>query len=266
MALRFYDCHRHQPRVAQSAMRDIARTSQQAPLPTQAIPLRCGLGTPPRNLGSIRRHHQNGRRMALDSDALEAAIHVLRLTREAIPARWDEDTADELLTLVHLTFHEFVLAVLAEPLPSGTPDEGVPALAIRAAMHGRAIADLLTALALAYSREIGSEPPGATAPAALRQHWIDTIAKAALSEQDRPQHETAVEYVRGVAASLSFIVRILGAERGLSLDPDDPRGPIDPPEDALTGEDAGALLLWCAAAAICISATLQPHFRIQPGE
>jgi hypothetical protein len=207
--------------------------------------------------------------MALYDDALDAAIHVLPLTQEAIPSRWDEDTADELLTLVHLTFHEFVVAVLAEPLPSGTPEDGVPALAMRAAMHGRAIADLLTALAIASSREIGNEPygsGGAVAVGALRRHWIDAIAKAALSDEDRPQHETAVEYVRGVAASLSFIVRILGAERGLSLDPDDPRGPIEPPEDALTGEDAGALLLWCAAAAICISAKLQPHFRIQLGE
>jgi len=217
--------------------------------------------------GSILRHRQDLRAMSPDSDALAAAIHVLQLTQEAIPARWEEDTADELLTLVQLTFHDFVVAVLADPLPSGTPEDGVPALAMRAALHGRAIADLLTALAIGYWRDTSnelSEIDEAEAPVALRQHWMDTIAAAARSEEDRPQPETAVEYVRGVAASLSFIVRILGAERGLSLDPDDPRGPVEPPEDAMTGEDAGALLIWCAAAALCVAATLQPRFRVRP--
>src|ERR1035438_1748035 len=65
-----------------------------------------------------------------------------------------------------------------------------------------------------------SELGTAEAPAALTQHWIDTIAEAALSG-DRPRHNTAVEYVRGAASSLSFAARTLGAERGLSLDPDD---------------------------------------------
>jgi hypothetical protein len=108
-----------------------------------------------------------------------------------------------------------------------------------------------------------SELGTAEAPAALTQHWIDTIAEAALSG-DRPRHNTAVEYVRGAASSLSFAARTLGAERGLSLDPDDPRGPVELPGDALTGEDAGGLLIWCASAALCVAATLQPQFRIRP--
>jgi hypothetical protein len=200
----------------------------------------------------------------LDREALDATIRTLRLTQEAIPARWAEDTADELLTLVHITFDDFVVAVLAEPLPSGAPPDGTP-LAPRAALHARAIADLLAALAIAYSKDIESEPGDAPpeALAALRQYWIDAIAQAALSA-DRPGHHTAVYYVRGAAASLGFAARILNAERGLSLDPDDPRGPVELPEGALTGEDAGALLVWCASSALCIAATLQPEFRIAP--
>lgn len=199
-----------------------------------------------------------------DREALDAAIYTLRLTQEAIPARWTEDTADELLALVHLTFHEFVVAVLVEPLPLGTPGDG-PALAMRAALHARAISDLLTALSLAYWEDTGSELSElgkAEAPAALRERWIDEIAKAALGA-DRPTHETAVEYVRGVAFGLSVIARIRGVERGLSLDPNDPRGSVERPDDAMTGEDAGALLIWCGVAALCIAATLQPQFRVQ---
>jgi hypothetical protein len=199
-----------------------------------------------------------------ESEALDAAIHVLRLTQEAIPSRWDEDTADELLTLVQLTFHDFVVDVLAEPLPSGEPDGEAPPLATRAAMHGRAIADLLVALTINYWRGTGSELSEiglAEAPVKLRTHWIDTIAEAAASDE-RPEHETGVQYVRGVAQTLSIVTRILSAERGLSLDPADPRGPIEPVDDAMTGEDAGGLLVWCGAAALCIAATLQPEFRI----
>lgn len=203
--------------------------------------------------------------MAADHEALNATVDTLRLTQEALPARWAEDTADELLTLVHMTFHDFVVAVLAQPLPSGTPTDGPP-LAPRAALHARAIVDLLTAMAIAYSKDTESEfseLDTAEAPVALTQHWIDTIAEAAQSG-DRPRHDTAIDYVRGAASGLSFAARIIGVERGLSLDPDDPRGPVELPDDALTGEDAGGLLIWCASAALCISATLQPQFRIRP--
>jgi hypothetical protein len=97
--------------------------------------------------------------MAPNHKALDATIHTLRLTQEAIPARWADDTADELLTLVQMTFHDFVVAVLAEPLPSGTPSDGPP-LATRAALHARVIADLLTALAIAYWKDTESELSG----------------------------------------------------------------------------------------------------------
>jgi hypothetical protein len=65
-----------------------------------------------------------------------------------------------------------------------------------------------------------------------------------------------------VATADQLLASDVGAERGLSLDPDDPRGPVERPDDALTGEDAGALLIWCASAALCIAATLQPQYRI----
>lgn len=200
-----------------------------------------------------------------DSDALEAAVRTLRLTQETTPARWSEDTADELLMLVHLTFHEFIVAVLADPVPSGKPEDGRPPLAVRAALHGRAIADLLTALAIRHWKETGSdlsETGMAEAPPTLTKQWIDEMV-AATTGEDRPTHKTAIDYVRGAAVTLSFVARILGAQRGLSLDPADPRGPVEPPDDALTSDDAGALLIWCGAAALCIAATLQPGVRIR---
>ena len=202
--------------------------------------------------------------MPPNPEALDATIHTLHLTQEALPARWTEDTAEELLTLVQMTFHDFIAAVLAESLPLGTPADEPP-LATRAALHARAICDLLTALAFAYWRETGSdlsELGKAEAPSTLTQRWIDEITEASLMEA-RPHHETAVQYVRGAATSLTFIARMICAERGLSHDPDDPRGPVEHPDDAMTGDDAGALLIWCASAALCIAATLQPEFRVQ---
>lgn len=167
--------------------------------------------------------------------------------------------------LVHLTFHDYVAAVLVDPMSSGQPGDGRPPLAVRAALHGRAIADLLTALAIGYWKETGgelSEVGRAEAPTALTEQWIEQIVVAATGD-DSPTHETAIDYVRGVATTLSFVARILGSQRGLSLDPTDPRGPIEPSNDALTSDDAGAMLIWCGAAALCIAATLQPGMRIQ---
>jgi hypothetical protein len=202
----------------------------------------------------------------INTEALSATIHTLQLTQETVPARWAEDTSDELLTLVGITFHDLVVAVLANPLPDGTPTgDGRPPLAVRAALHARAVADLLSSLALAHLRDTGDEgspPVDAEAPQRLTAHWIDQIVGLCQDEEDRPAHDTAVDYVRGVAATLSFVARILGAERGLSLDPDDPRGPVERPDEARNSEDAGALLLWCASAAVCIAAKLQPRFKI----
>jgi hypothetical protein len=200
--------------------------------------------------------------MPLDAEALNSTIYTLRLTQEAIPALWREDTADELLTVVQMTFNELIVAVLAEPLPLGAPTDGPP-LATRAALHARAICDLLTALAIVYWRNTGSDLTTqgmAEAPPTLTRRWIDEIAKASLGEA-RPQHDTAAQYVRGAASALTFVARMIRTERGLSLDPDDPRGPVERPDDAMTGDDAGGLLIWCGAAALCIAATLQPQFR-----
>ena len=203
--------------------------------------------------------------MSGDDGSIDAALYVLALTEEAVPARWCEDTASELLTLVQMTFHDYVAAVLAEPIPPvSPPQDGTPPLAMRAALHGRAVADLLTALAIDYWRETGSELSErglADAPAALTKGWLDQMAELARGDE-RPSHETAAEYVRGAAITFSFVARILGAQRGLSLDPNDPRGPVELPEDSLSSEDAGALLIWCAAAAVCIAAKLQPEFRV----
>jgi hypothetical protein len=204
--------------------------------------------------------------MVPDRDALDATVHTLHLTLDATPARWGEDTADEMLTIVQMTFHDYIVAVLADPMPVGLPREDRPALAVRAALHGRAIADLLTALTIDYWKETGddlSELGVAEAPPVLARRWIEEMAEAAIGD-DGPAHDTAVDYVRGVAMTLSFVVRILGAQRGLSLDPTDPRGPVELPDDAMTGDDAGALLIWCGAAALCIAATLQPGFRVRP--
>jgi hypothetical protein len=203
--------------------------------------------------------------MGGNDQGVDAALYVLGLTEEAIPARWREDTASELLTLVQMTFHDYVAAVLAEPIPPvAQPQDGTTPLAMRAALHGRAVADLLTALAIDHWRETGgelSERGIAEAPATLTREWLDQIAELARGK-DRPNHETAADYVRGAAITLSFVARILGAQRGFSLDPNDPRGPVELPEDSLGTEDAGALLIWCAAAAVGIAAKLQPEFRV----
>ncbi len=193
--------------------------------------------------------------MPIDSDALEATLRTLRLTPGAVPTRWDEDTADELLHVVQLTFCNLVAAVLEDPLPSGQPGDGTP-LALPAALHGRAVAGLLAALA-----DTGADGGNA---AAVIEHALDVIAQISSDEDDRPKHQSPAEYVRGAAATLSFITRILLGERGFSIDPADPRGPMTQPDDTMTGEDAAGMLLWCAAAAQCIAATLQPDYRMQP--
>jgi len=96
----------------------------------------------------------------INPEALNTTIHTLRLTKQTVPARWAEDTSDELLTLVGITFHDLVVAVLANSLPDGTPTgDGRPPLAVRAALHARAVADLLSALALAHLRDTGDEDP-----------------------------------------------------------------------------------------------------------
>jgi hypothetical protein len=197
--------------------------------------------------------------LPIDPVALEATLKTLRLTQVAVPTLWDEDTADELLHLVGTTYYNFVTAVLEDPLPSGQPGERVP-LALLAALHGRAVAGLLTALALADNDEAELSAPRA---AELIAAAIDTITQLSSDEDDRPEHETAVDYVRGVATTLSFVNRILLPARGLSLDPNDPRGPVESADDTSTSDDAIGMLLWCAAAAQCISATLQPDFRFQ---
>ncbi len=212
---------------------------------------------------SILSRFQDAQTMT-SSPALDAAVETLRLTREAMPSRWSDDTPDELLGLVQLSFHDYVVAVLADPMPPARPEEGRPALAMRAALHGRAVAGLLTTLALAQWKETGAAAPMATlskAPARLTEHWIDQIAAVARAE-DGPAHDTAVDYVRGAAMALGFAARVLGAQKGLSLDPDDPRGPVEVPAKALSNEDAAGLLVWSGAAALCIAARLQPGFRI----
>jgi hypothetical protein len=201
---------------------------------------------------------------SVDPDALDAVLHVLRLSQQALPARWDEDTVDERLTLVGITFYDYVAAVLETPLGDGTPGERVP-LATHAAMHARTVADLLTSLALDVARERGEGVPDtvlAEAPQTLTSRWIGEMATVCTEEELRPQHDTAVDYVRDAARWMSLATRILNAERGFSIDPADPRGAVERPDDAATGEQAGALLVACGAAALCIAAILQPQFRI----
>jgi hypothetical protein len=111
--------------------------------------------------------------LPIDPVALEATLKTLRLTQVAVPTLWDEDTADELLHLVGTTYYNLVTAVLEDPLPSGQPGERVP-LALLAALHGRAVAGLLTALAVADSDEAELSAPRA---AELIEAAIDTITR-----------------------------------------------------------------------------------------
>jgi hypothetical protein len=133
---------------------------------------------------------------AIDQEALEATVETLRLTQDAIPARWTEDTSDQLPILVAITFDGFLAALLETPLPNATAGDAPP-LAVRAALHGRAIATLLTGAA-SYLRDKG-EPTDDYAPTDLISMWIDEIAVICLDPDRRPRHATADEYIRSSA-------------------------------------------------------------------
>jgi hypothetical protein len=202
--------------------------------------------------------------MSGGSEPIEIVTDVLRLAEHTMPARWSEDTVEELLRLVHLTFGEYLVAVLAEPLPRGVPTDDSAPLAVKAALHGQSVAALLTALTLRHTRELSTEdaPPDPDAQRALRGYWCNAICAAA-TDQNAPEHESAVDYVRGAATGLNFVTRALGTQQGLSLEPDDPRGIIEPADQSFTSEDAGGILVWCAAAALTTAARLQPDFKLQ---
>jgi hypothetical protein len=189
--------------------------------------------------------------VVLDREALAAIVGELRRSLHVPPS---EDTTDELLLTVHITFYDYLAAVLTEPLETLPPDEQT--LATRATVHGRIIADLLTTISVAYWRQNGTSFGQAEAEAAT-QRWIEMIAEIVLSD-DPPEYSTAVAYVVGASQSLSYATRIFLAERGQSLDADDPRGAgqeLDEDGEAI------ALLIWCAAEAARIAALLQPGFR-----
>lgn len=67
---------------------------------------------------------------------------------DATPARWSEDTADELLALVQLTFHGYIVAVLADPMPAGLLEEDRPALAVRVSLGTPALRSIRDQAAL----------------------------------------------------------------------------------------------------------------------
>jgi hypothetical protein len=94
-----------------------------------------------------------------------------------------------------------------------------PPLVARNAIHARAVCDLLAALTAAYQRDAKRQPGGGESPVQLTEQWIDTIAELSCSE-DRPEHETAIAYVRDAATGFAFAAKILRAERGLSNDPE----------------------------------------------
>ncbi len=187
----------------------------------------------------------------VDPEALDAALETLRRT---ISAPVSEGTVEQLLAVVQLTFHDHVANVLAEPL------EDANTLALDAAIHGRVIIDLLTAISIAKWKQEGVDLShyGAQDAKATAERWLGMIVEIARCEEDGdddpPQLSSAVQYVRRAAETFAAVARILAAEqRGL-----DPR----PDEDALTFDDAVASLVWCAAAAVCIVAALKPQFCI----
>ena len=187
----------------------------------------------------------------VDPEALDAAVETLRRTMSAPVS---EGTVEELFVVVQMTFHDHVANVLAQPL------EDANTLALHAAIHGRVIIDLLTAISIAKWRQEGVDLShfGADDAKVVAERWIEMIVEIARCEEDDdddpPQLSSPVQYVRKAAQTLAAVARILDAEhRGLDSPPD---------EDPLTFDDAAASLVWCAAAAVCIVAALKPEFRV----
>lgn len=162
--------------------------------------------------------------------------------RSQLPYR--RGTVEQLLAAVQLTFHDHVANVLAEPLKDANT------LALHAAIHGRVIIDLLTAISIAKWKQEGVDLShyGESDTKATAERWLGMIVDIARCEEDGdddpPQLSSAVQYVKRASETFAAVARILAAEqRGL-----DPR----PDEDALTYDDAVASLV-CVPLPPCAS-------------
>jgi hypothetical protein len=201
-----------------------------------------------------------------DPDALATVIRLLRYAQETVPTPLSEDTVDGLLIRVFMTFHELISEILTDPvLPMGG-GLGVPLLA---GVHARTIADLLTVLAMQSSNVAsGHDQHGKIEhAAALSERWLRTIVEVCCDQEEPRWHLTAASYVRIEAGTLSKSAQILRDEPRLSLDPDDPRLRVRYFPDRSseeTAEDAGVMLVGCAASALCMAAAVQPDFQFPP--
>ncbi len=200
-----------------------------------------------------------------DPDALATVIRLLSYARATVPTPSSEDTIDDLLIRVFMTFHELISEILTDPvLPMGG-GVGVPLLA---GVHARTIADLLTILTMQPSNVAPDHTQnGKIEYSALSERWLRTIVEVCCDQQEPRWHLTAASYVRIEAGSLSKSAQILRDEPRLSLDPDDPRLRVRYFPDRSskeTAEDAGVMLVGCAASALCMAAAVQPDFRFPP--
>lgn len=103
----------------------------------------------------------------VDPEPLEAAVETLH---RRISAPVSEGTIGQLLAVVQLTFHDHLANVLAEPL------EDANTLALHAAIHGRVIIDLLTAISIAKWKQEGVDLShfGAQDAKATAERWLAT--------------------------------------------------------------------------------------------
>jgi len=200
--------------------------------------------------------------MQPDPDALVDAIATLKLTLEADAPGLTPGVPVHGMLRVTETFHDFIVEVLRQGEHLGVAG-GRPAVAIMAAVHGRAIADFLVAVTLDDAPEPAAQPAERIAEAVrkLTVYWMDAIANACL-RQEPPIHESEIEYVRGAAALLNIVAQVLLPERFTSAPPADISDKCGADEEALTASDACSMLVISGAAALCIAATLEPEYRI----
>jgi AcrR family transcriptional regulator len=207
--------------------------------------------------------------LPLDPEALASTVRMLGIAEKTRPQPTSEDTINRLLIRVGMTFHEFIAAILIDPLRSEFPHE--PTLSIYAGAHAWTVADLLAVLALQPSNDTHDHSQNGRAErrGALSERWLQAIVDVCLGEEEPPWHATEASYASLAAYALSTSAQVLIEDPRLSLAPDDPCIRVRPLPDLSSGsfseptsKDVAVMLVWSAASALCMAAAVRPAFRL----